>query len=167
MAISVFSVANYFIKKSEEDSISITNMKLQKLVYFANAFYLAMKEECEPLFRERIQAWKWGPVVEDLYHEFKEFGGSGIQRPAVRKLYLTEESDLISEYYPIPEDEFSISVLDIIWTIFKDVSASDLSNMTHVEGSPWDIVFKKGEKYIDSELIQKFYTPIFNGAIEN
>lgn len=66
-------VAKYFLSKVEEDiGDGISNLKLQKLVYYAQAYHLAMYGE--PLFGERVEAWEHGPVVPELYREYKIYG---------------------------------------------------------------------------------------------
>jgi uncharacterized phage-associated protein len=70
-----FEVANYFLKRQEpEVGDLMTNLKLQKLVYYAQGFYLAMMDS--PLFNEPIEAWEHGPVCVPLYHEYKNFGSN-------------------------------------------------------------------------------------------
>ena len=65
------SIANYFISNKNLD---VDNLKLNKLVYISYGFALAcFKEELE-LFKEPIQAWRLGPVIPSIYHEFKRYG---------------------------------------------------------------------------------------------
>ncbi len=65
MPVSVFDVAAYILTKQG----SMTTMKLQKLVYYCQAWSLVWDEE--PLFRESIEAWANGPVVRELYNWHK------------------------------------------------------------------------------------------------
>ena len=74
------AVANYFLDKAKNAHRPLTPMKLQKLVYIAHGWHLALFDAS--LIRERVQAWRWGPVIEDLYHEFKEFAKQPITRKA-------------------------------------------------------------------------------------
>jgi len=77
---SAFDIANYFLLKAqeaqEEDQELISNLKLQKLIYYAQGIHLA--SEGTPLFPDRIEAWTYGPVVPTLYHHYKTYGSSGI-----------------------------------------------------------------------------------------
>lgn len=85
---NVVNVANYFLLlnkrryekiSSEDDKDSrfqteadmITHLKLQKLVYYAQGLYLAYFNK--PLFTQSVEAWRHGPVVNDLYHIFKPY----------------------------------------------------------------------------------------------
>ncbi len=77
---SVIDVANYFLSLVNEDQgEGITNMKMQKLVYYAQGFSLAMLNK--PLFEEPIEAWQYGPVVPTLYHAFKKYGNVPLPQP--------------------------------------------------------------------------------------
>src|ERR1700738_4990459 len=78
MAYPAQAVANFFIKKSIEDHIEDFNiMKLIKTVFIAHGFYLATKDK--PLINEFVQAWKYGPVIDSVYHEFKGLGHKSIK----------------------------------------------------------------------------------------
>lgn len=98
----------------------ISNLKLQKLLYYAQGFHLALYRS--PLFNEEILAWQYGPVVPEVYHEYKDNGSYAI----------------------FPQDGFDLSFLDPdqiqllidIYEIFGQYSAIKLMNMTHDE-LPW------------------------------
>ena len=75
MAMSAQQVADYFLASADEEEL-VTNMKLQKLLYYAQGFHLAVHGE--PLFHDPIVAWSHGPVVPEVYHRFKHNGSSGI-----------------------------------------------------------------------------------------
>ncbi len=114
-------VADYFLAAVEEEyGDNITNLKLQKLVYYAQGFRLAMTGE--PLFEDEIVAWAHGPVVLSLYDEFKHHGANAIPRP-----------DAIddSKY-----DEDVRKLLDEVAEVYGQFSASKLRAMTHEE-PPW------------------------------
>jgi len=120
--IKCFDVANYFLSLSN-DGISgdlMSNLKLQKLVYYAQGFYLAMFDK--PLFNETIEAWTYGPVCPELYHKYKKYESSAIQVP--------ENID-----FAIYDNDL-ISFLDEIYEVYGQFSAWKLMNMTHVE-PPW------------------------------
>lgn len=114
-------VAQLFLKLSEpEVGDLISNLKLQKLVYYAQGFHLALYGK--PLFEEPIVAWEHGPVVESLYHEYKKHGGDAI---------------------PVPEEDISenftddqIELIEEVRQVYGQFSAWKLRNMTHSE-SPW------------------------------
>src|SRR4051794_29818552 len=73
-------VADYFLAHVDEESgDNITHLKLQKLLYYAQGFHLAIQGE--PLFAEPIEAWEHGPVVCRVYHKVKYCGNRPIDRP--------------------------------------------------------------------------------------
>lgn len=119
--LTCHDVAKYFLSLADSEAGDlISNLKLQKLIYYAQGFHLAIFDE--PLFDERIEAWTHGPVVPDLYHAYKGYGSDAIPCP--------DEIDL---------DKYSIAhreLLDEVYKVFGQFSAWKLRNMTHEE-SPW------------------------------
>ena len=67
-----FSVANYLLSYAKKRNSSVDNLKLQKLLYYAQAWHLVFRGK--PLFRERIEAWVHGPVVPLIYREYRKYG---------------------------------------------------------------------------------------------
>lgn len=119
--LSCFDVADYFLAKTDEDAgDAITNLKLQKLVYYAQGFSLALHGR--PLFPENIVAWQHGPVVPELYRKYKDHGALGIEPPAHVDFskFTNEEKEL----------------LDDVYEVYGQFSAWKLRNMTHEE-APW------------------------------
>jgi uncharacterized phage-associated protein len=114
--LSALDVANYFLFRAErEDQELLSNLKLQKLVYYAQGIHLAMHGKI--LFRDRIEAWDYGPVVPELYHLYKEHGAGGI--PA--------ESD----FDPSGIDKNTLDFLDEIFDAFGQFSAIRLMEISH------------------------------------
>ena len=112
-------VANYLLTKSDPgEGDTISNLKLQKLVYYAQGLHLALFDR--PLFDEQIVAWAHGPVVPDLYHAFKAYEAGAIPLPDGPPVITAGERELLDE----------------IWTVYGQFSAWKLRNMTHAE-PPW------------------------------
>lgn len=129
------AIANYFIQKSQKDVEALTLMKLSKLIYIAHGWNLAFYNE--PLINEIVQAWKFGPVIESVYHEFKHFGMNPIDEPAAH-FKVDEKGELIADVYEIDKnDKRTVDLLNNIWKIHKKNTAIQLSNWTHLKGSPW------------------------------
>ena len=75
---SVLDVSRYVINYSNDKEYGISNLKLQKVLYFIQAdFLVCAQRRC---FRERIEAWDFGPVVPEAYREYKKYGGCNIPR---------------------------------------------------------------------------------------
>lgn len=126
--LTVNDVADYLLAQmSEESGDTISNLKLQKLVYYAQGFYLAAHGKA--LFREQIKAWDHGPVVPPLWHRFKEHGNSALPKP-----------DRVS-YSRFSKSERDH--LDEIFKLFDQFSAWKLRNMTHKE-PPWTDTARNG-----------------------
>ena len=115
------AVADYFLTRVEEEAgDSLSNLKLQKLVYYAQGFHLALYDK--PLISEMIQAWEHGPVIPELYHSYKIYGSQPIPRP---------DGIDFDEYSP-EETE----LLDEVFEVYGQFSAWKLRSMTHSE-PPW------------------------------
>ena len=118
--LKAYDIANAFVKMSDPESGDVlTNLKLQKLVYYAQGFHLAMYNT--PLFTDPIVAWEHGPVVVDLYHKLKDYRASQVAIDGPLSLELTEQQ---------------LDLLGKINDIFGQFSAWKLRNMTHNE-APW------------------------------
>jgi uncharacterized phage-associated protein len=97
--IDCLNVARYFIVRAYEDGIEaeMTNMKVQKLLYYAQSLHLALYDE--PLFDEVIQAWRYGPVCPPAYRFYSDFEAN--QLPIPSKEFLLEipdkEEELLEE----------------------------------------------------------------------
>ena len=83
------TVTNYFIWFFQKHGDLITNLKLQKLLYFAQGWFLALYDT--PLFKEEIQAWIHGPVVATVYHSYKGFGYGPITAAMEEPKFLTSK----------------------------------------------------------------------------
>ena len=93
--ITCFDVADYFLSLVDEDSgDSISNLKLQKLVYYAQGLHLACFDR--PLFNEDIQAWAHGPVIPELYYKYREYASDPL--PMNMELDLEKFNDDTKEF---------------------------------------------------------------------
>ena len=143
------TIANYFISKYGGD-YHITPMKLVKLVYIAHGWHLGITDNA--LIDENPEAWKYGPVVPRIYHEFKKFGKSPIK---IRETINTDDE--------LPSDKREF--LDKIWDVYGRFTAIQLSEKTHQPGTPWYIIWhsnnnrKKefGALQIPDNLIRDYY----------
>jgi uncharacterized phage-associated protein len=144
-------IANYFIGKSLEENIQITPMKLQKLIYFAHGWHLALTGN--PLLKEEIEAWKYGPVISKLYHDLKVYGDSPITQPIIDFV----EGKFVPPIIP-SEDIETLEILNKVWDVYKPYDGVRLANATHVKGSPWNETCKNGSVVIDNDLIKGYFT---------
>lgn len=125
MWYSVTEVARYIITRCSELQRPVSNLKLQKMLYFLWVdFY---KQTKRMLFIDNIYAWQLGPVVPDVYYEYCSYAG----RPIIG-IYT---SAIASE---------DVAILDSIIEKYVNVSASELVNRTHARGTAWDSVYRDG-----------------------
>lgn len=117
-------------------------MKLQKILYFAHGWNLGLG--LGPLIDDRVEAWKWGPVIPTVYHEFKKFGTGPINKHRWSRVAAARQDDgkpRIQEVTPSLDDfpgdiETPKAVLRKVWEVYKPFSAAKLSSMTHKVGTP-------------------------------
>lgn len=74
------SIANYVVKYAHEHDEPITNLKLQKILFYLQAAFLV--EHNEPLMDTEFSRWQYGPVAQDVYYKFNSYGGSPIDEVA-------------------------------------------------------------------------------------
>lgn len=138
---SAAAVANTFLNLQEHETTSVPRidpMKLQKLLFYAQAWRLALKGE--PLFVEEVYAWPWGPVVPNIYGMFKDFGRHPIVGRRATELVKVGAGPLSFQVRePYLEGE-AADFARSVWESHKGLSGVQLSNATHAAGEPWTIV---------------------------
>lgn len=114
-------IAKYLIHCAnlEEDG-TITNLKLQKLLYYTQGFHLALFDS--PLFSEAIEAWQYGPVVPEIYRQYQQYS----RNPLPDTVNFNPE---IIE----PEDR---ELIDEVYSVYGKYTGTVLANFTHQE-TPW------------------------------
>lgn len=114
-------VAKYFVWKANTEKKPITNKKLQKLLYYAQAWHLVFYDA--PLFAPPIEAWVHGPAVRSLYGQYRRFGFDPIE-------------EKISETDLVRLDTEDRELLDEIWSLYGGYDAEYLERLAHHE-DPW------------------------------
>jgi len=139
------AIANYFIAKNtadtEPDKGIFTNLKLQKILYYAQGWYLGLYDLA--LFDDNIEAWDYGPVVPNVYYEFKENGANEITEQS--KIY--KDSGLTDKVK---------NHLNDIYEAYRKYEGTYLINTTHAE-KPWAITYYSPNKIIDKGIIQEYF----------
>lgn len=152
MSYSAYAVANAFVQRALEGKISnLSPMKLQKLMFFAQAWHLKLKDE--PFLDDNFARWSYGPVIPSIYHEFKAYGSNPIQRMATT---LSMDNFKMSMHEPIipAHDANSWALVDAIITKYGAINANQLSLMTHQAGSAWAIGGSGDGSVITAEQIK-------------
>lgn len=149
MPYSAIEIAVAFVKKAISESKYVTQMKLQKLVYFAHGYHLA--KTGDPLIKDEVQAWDFGPVIPSIYHAFKLYGSDPI-------------IDL--KYAMLPDgcknvilDANAQDAVDFTWNALKEVGAIKLSAWTHQDDTPWKKAYRQNIRdiVIDNKEIGKYF----------
>lgn len=122
-------LAHYFISLSNETGNLISNLKLQKLLFYAQAWHLAYFED--RLIDGNFQAWVHGPVLPESYREFKEFGWKPIQREGLGQEFIDHFCLNIIE----PKQ---CEILNDVVDEYFGLTAYELERLTHSE-DPWII----------------------------
>jgi uncharacterized phage-associated protein len=135
-------VANDFLDLARRDGEILDPMKIQKLVYLAHGWHLALHGPA--LIKQQVEAWPYGPVIRTLYDEFKKYRASPI-----------------TENARVPEDAASIDenahrLIEAVWSKYRPYSAIQLSMFTHESGYAWDLTIKDHGPYstIPNEVIR-------------
>lgn len=156
---NVLDICRYVINYSNQKGYGISNLKLQKILYFIQAYFLSYTDSHDPCFSETIEAWDFGPVVPEAYHEYKQYGSGDI--PMITS-YLEFDSDNIWDVTRIPYDDNIISPADkiIINSVidkFADYSATDLVSLTHNQ-APWKNAYiPRMNNLISNEAIREYF----------
>ncbi|MCL1882718.1 MAG: DUF4065 domain-containing protein [Defluviitaleaceae bacterium] len=146
--VTALNVANSILGRAFSENIQITPMKLQKLIYFTYKKYIKDTDGI-PLFAERFEAWKHGPVVPSVYNEFNHYRANPIKR-----CYLSRDGK------PWSVDESSSSFfhqsLNFVWENYKNKTGIELSILTHAPDTAWDKIIKglNIKPYLNDDDIQ-------------
>ncbi len=146
MSVSSHAVANEFIALAKSEGRALTNMQLQKLVFIAHGYALAILDN--PLYYHDTCAWQWGPVIPKLYKSLQIYGRNFVTEPLESEDSLDPDTD----------------EMDIVKAVMKGyghLSGSQLSAMTHKPNTPWSKTWDQNPFGIIGEhLIEDHYKEI-------
>ncbi len=146
-------IAAYFVDKAIKDGRPLTQMKLQKILYFAQGYHLT--KYGEPVLKEDIQAWKFGPVVPEIYQQYKSYGSD-----------LILSNDNVKDPTVLPSNYSLANVatrlrdtIDYTWRATKNITAERLSSWTHNVDSPWHKSYSPYEYAvkIENDVIKEYF----------
>jgi uncharacterized phage-associated protein len=161
MSYTALQIANAFLDRAKKDNKPLTNMKLQKLLYFAQGHSYGLRNK--RLIEDDCQAWQYGPVYPTVYRAFSRFGAGPITSLAIDETDIDWMfSDDPSAQPPVaatPKNKDVNSFLDAVWKAYKDTSAVRLSEMSHVSNGPWATAWKAGVRgaVINGDEIAKYF----------
>lgn len=143
-------VADYIIDKMPG---KVTPLQLQKLIYFAHGWHLALGNR--PLISSEIMVWKYGPVIQSIYHEFKKFG----------KDPITEKSSPGTQFFTPSyekgvDDPWSAGLIDRVVEIYGKADGITLSKITHASDGPWSKEKNNGKTIISNDVIKEYFSSL-------
>ena len=138
------SVGNELIRRAHEAERDITPMQVLKLVYYCHAWMLGIYGR--PLIRQPIEAWRYGPVLPDVYRSLRQCGRDPIP------LLIDNVPD---EHY----DHQERHIIDQVWEQYGPLTGLQLSSLTHAPGTPWHTTWRKWgqNSIIPNTLIERYY----------
>lgn len=148
--LKAIEVAEYFISRAKEEKSILTPKKLQKMLYYAQAWFLVF--ENDKLFDEKIEAWLHGPAIGLIYQEYRNFGFTAI-RKEINIEYLNKISPSVKTF------------LSNVWKIYGKYDANYLEILSHNE-EPWQKArenvgeFSASNNEINIELMKEYYTKL-------
>lgn len=125
---SAITISEYII-----GALCVDNLKLQKLLYYSQAVNLVINNK-KPLFEDKIEAWRYGPVVPNVYHKYKYYGFDIIP------VEIEEEKKLHI-------DKNEQEVIDMVLSYYGEMSSMELVARTHKE-VPWVNAYKESKNNI-------------------
>ena len=134
--MKAMDVARYILTKCNKEGQPISNLQLQKMLYYIQ--YEFLRETGEPLFEDDFEAWKFGPVIPVVYYEYSHMGAFRIGAD------YKDYDKILSE---MSKDE--IDMLNDIIVDKRDMNVWSMVDNTHKKGKAWDLIFKDGEGFGD------------------
>ncbi len=153
--LSAYDVAKFIL------SIHPTShLKLQKLLYYVYTEFLLRTGE--KLFKEPIVAYKYGPVIEDVFQRYKSNGSSVIDYGEDATItYSTDDVAVTPSFMKMASSEHGITALDCVLAAldkYEDFNAGQLVDRTHQPGGPWDRVYQEGKNAeVSDDLILQYH----------
>ena len=137
------AVANVIIEYANAQGKPVTNLALQKLVYFAHGWYLGIAGVA--LIFEEVKAWKYGPVFPLLYEALKIYGAGQVK-------------ELIPTAFKVEPGTDDHNFIRAIYDRYKDFSLPELIHITHLPDGPWYQVGGGIYDTIPNRIIKEYYS---------
>lgn len=149
---NIIDVAKYILNYCKENEINdCSNKKLQKLLYYSQAWSLALRNKT--LFRANIEAWIHGPVIKDIYHRYKSFGFAPIKESFI-------------DFDKTKFNDEDINLMDSVLSKYAKYDAEYLEMRTHIEG-PWLDARKNNLSVITNQSMQDYYSKVLENNASN
>lgn len=157
MTHTALQVANKIIARGNDLGKQYTPMQLIKLTYIAHGWMLGLFNQS--LFDDVVEAWKFGPVIPELYHSIKSY----------------RNNEIIAPIPDVKDTEFTnneLKVIDYVLKTYEKFDGVDLSRITHAKGTPWDQTYPHNEGSwhnfsIPNTLIQNHYKKLYEDKVKD
>ena len=160
MTYNVLDVCRHIINYSEKEDYGVSNLKLQKLLYFVQAYFMLEKKDHAPCFHEKIEAWDFGPVVPEAYQEWAKYGRCDI--PLIESYMVIDQDNIWNsyrvQYHDDIIDEDDKKLIDRVIDRFADYTATDLVSLTLCQ-RPWMDTYVEGQNNeITTDAIRRYFS---------
>ena len=161
------AICNLMLDEAMATNINVSNLALQKLLYFAHAKHLI--ETKAPLVTGYFEAWQFGPVHPSAYNAFKKAGDAPIGFRAVRRNPLTGLETALE----IPSSTAVRQTLKFVILAYGRLTPGRLVEISHAKGAPWEFVVNQADRHMalglrigDNLIIERFkFHKISVGAV--
>ena len=177
MEKSALTVARYLLNRAKESDRAFSPMQLIKLVYIAHGWMLALYDR--PLIRDDIEAWRYGPLMPDLFNQIKQRplpAKSDKKLSNIEKLLLKLErvkprAVSLDDFSDVKNglDDDEIRIVENTVEVYGDRTAVELMRMTHQKNSPWWKIYDggKGERdVIPNPVIKEYYDNLYESITD-
>jgi uncharacterized phage-associated protein len=148
--VDALMVADYLLYKAKKEGVEVSNKKLQKLLYYTQAWSVAIRNKT--VFEDKIEAWVHGPAIKQVYLAYQQFGAKPIEK---------EVSEEVMKQIP---DE-AARLIDQVWNVYSKYDPEYLEFLTHSE-KPWQVARQNLEPHVSSQneitigSMKEYYGPL-------
>lgn len=156
MTYDVRAIANFILDQGEVDAVPISNLSLNKILYFLHGHYLATTGQ--PLVDEPFEAWEYGPVQREVYAQFRTFDDRPITSRAMAIDFTTGHKSVVSQAI----DSAHLDLLISVSRFYSRMPAGKLVEISHSAGGPWDKTWNHDKvsnpgMLISNQLIRDYF----------
>ena len=146
-------VANSFITIARDRGDSLTMMQILKLVYIAHGYSLALLNS--PLIRDRVEAWRHGPVIPAIYKALRHYGSAPVTDEIRDENGVALHGEISAR---------QAELIEAVYDAYGALHAFQLSDLTHQQGTPWASVYNPDEMFIaiPNKTIAHYYNSKVN-----
>ena len=156
------AIANEFIRRARADGRALTQRHLQKLVYIAHGWNLAVNGK--PLTVDTPKAGDFGPVYTELWGALRDYGGEPVLREIRNSDFTFGFFDQDPQGHAVARlDAEEVAVIDRVYRVYGKFQAFQLSALTHHPGTPWTRVYGGGEgrsQDIPADMIRSYFVDL-------